>query len=118
MIECIPEHVGKSKCPECGEAHRHYDFLPDSMLSVTQCKQIRNESDVDEIYPIFEVHDPEERSFTSVPAVIVVEGDEFTVVYYDTTEDEGWGNGQPHQSKELRVQLRSECPRGTSQNGS
>jgi len=60
------------------------------MLSVTQCKQIRNESDVDEIYPIFEVHDPEERSFTSVPAVIVVEGDEFTVVYYDTTEDEGW----------------------------
>jgi hypothetical protein len=92
MIPCIPEHVGKARCPECGENHKEYGTLPERILSPIDLDDILEIDSVDALMPIFKIRGEDEDGYYMqvVPALVVVSGDTIRVVWLNPNTDHGW----------------------------
>lgn len=94
MIPCIPEHIGKARCPDCGENHKEYGALPERILSPTDLGDLTELDSIDGLIPIFKVHGKDEEGYYMkvIPALVVVSGTTVRVVWFNPKTDYGWIN--------------------------
>jgi hypothetical protein len=89
MIPCLPEHIGKNPCPECGESHEQFLALPDRPLSMPDCRQLIREKKAVGVMPIFRIHTRENYQ-KAVPAVVLVSGGVVKVLWFNPNTDDNW----------------------------
>lgn len=89
MIPCIPEHIGKNPCPECGTNHEEFSALPDRPLSIADCAELVHGNQIDGIMPIFRIHTKKNYQ-KAVPAIILVADTTVRILWYNPGADNDW----------------------------
>jgi hypothetical protein len=89
MIPCIPEHIGANPCPKCGTNHEEFSALPDRPLSITDCTELVQGSQIDGIMPIFRIHTKEHYE-KAVPAIVLVSEMTMRVLWFNPETDTDW----------------------------